>query len=265
MFINRCEQCQKRANPPQTHRHSVVECTPSYTFHHIGLDFMDPIPSSNGNKHILLMGGPFSIDENWIYRFGSPHKIHSDQGLNFESKLFKALNQALQVDKTRTTAFRPQSNAAVERMNRTLQSMLAKCINEEQSNWSQQFLYVMMAYRTSVHEYTGYTPHFLVYGQEVCNPIDFMDSNPIDQPPADIHKFVLAREIQFQKAYDSARMALNFNQKRRNALYKKSPCTHPPSFFKKTCYITPLFQSVKHTVFLALGWVRMLSYNASTT
>ena len=247
LFINRCEQCQKRANPPKTHRHSLVEWTPSYPFHHIGIDFMGPLPLSNGNQHILLIGDHFSkwyeaiplpdqtasttataLLENWICRFGCPHGIHSDQGHNFESKLFKSLNQALQVDKTRTTAFRPQSNAVVERMNRTLQSMLAKCINDEQSNWSQQLPYVMMAYRTSVNESKGYTPHFLVYGQEVSLPIDFMYPNPSDQPPADIHEFVSARQVRFQKAYDSARRALNFNQRRRNALYNRK--VHGPTY-----------------------------------
>ena len=126
---------------------------------------MGSLPLSNGSQHILLKSDHFlrwyeaiplpdqtapttatALLENWICRFGCPHSIHSDQGRNFESKLFKALNQALQVDKTRTTAFRPQSNLVVERMNRTLQSMLAKCINDEQSNWSQQLPYVMMAY-----------------------------------------------------------------------------------------------------------------------
>ena len=119
LFINRCEQCQKRANPPKTHRHFLVEWTPSYPFHHIGIDFMGPLPLSNGNQHILLIGDHFSkwyeaiplpdqtasstataLLENWICRFGCPHSIHSDQGRNFESKLFKSLNQALQVDKT---------------------------------------------------------------------------------------------------------------------------------------------------------------------
>ena len=203
LFINRCEQCQKRANPPKTHRLSLIEWTPSYPFHHIGIDFMGSLPLSNGNQHILLIGDHFSkwyeasplsertasttataLLENWICRFGCPHSIHSDQGRNFESKFFKSLNQALQVDKTRTTAFWPQSNAVVERMKRTLQSMLAKCINDEQSNWSQQLPYVMMAYRTSVQESTVYSPHFLVYGQEVCLPIDFMYPNPSDQTPA---------------------------------------------------------------------------------
>ena len=109
---------------------------------------MGPLPLSNGNQDILLIGDHFSkwyeaiplpdktapttataLLEHWISCFGRPQNIHSDEGRNFESKLFKALNHALQVDKTRTTAFRPQSNAVGERMNRTLQSMLAKWIN----------------------------------------------------------------------------------------------------------------------------------------
>ena len=85
-----------------------------------------------------------------------------------------------------------------------------------------------MAYRTSVHESTECTPHFLVYGQEVCLPIVFMYPNPSDQPPADIHEFVSARQVKFQKSYDSARTALNFNQRRRNAIYNRK--VHGPTY-----------------------------------
>ena len=112
---------------------------------------------SNGNKHILVIGDHFTkryeaiplpdqtavtttnaLVEHWISRFGCPHSLHSDQGRNFESKLFEQIMQLLEMDKTRTTPFHPQSNAVIEGMNKTLQNMLAKCINEEQSNWSHQ-------------------------------------------------------------------------------------------------------------------------------
>ena len=75
-----------------------------------------------------------ALPQNWICQFGCPHSIHSDQGRNFGLKFFESLTQALHVGKTRATAFRPQSNAVVERMNPTLQSMLSKCINDEQRN-----------------------------------------------------------------------------------------------------------------------------------
>ena len=159
--------------------------------------------------------------QHWICRFGCPYSIYSDQGQNFESKIFKLPMQSLEIDKTRATALRPQSNAVIERMNRTLQNMLAKCVNDEQNNLSTQLPYVMTAYGTSVHESTGYTPHFLVYGQEICLPIDFMYPNPNDHLPSSPNEFVSARKLAFQKAYESARSTLNQSQTRRNALYNR--------------------------------------------
>ena len=208
---------------------------------------MGPLPLSNGNQHILLIGDHFTewyeavplpdqtasttanaLLQHWICRFGCPYSIHSDQGRNFESKIFKLLMQSLEIEKTRTTAFRPQSTAVIERMNPTLQSMLAKCVNDEQNNWSTQLPYVMTAYRTSGHESTGYTPHFRVYGQEICLPIDFMYPSPNDHLPSFTNEFVSARKLAFQKAYESARSTLNQSQKRRNALYNRK--VHGPLY-----------------------------------
>ena len=49
-FIRCCDICQKRSNPPKTHRHSLVDWKVSYPFHHIGMDFLGPLPLSNGNQ-----------------------------------------------------------------------------------------------------------------------------------------------------------------------------------------------------------------------
>ena len=238
---------------------------------------MGPLPLSNGNQHILFFDrrsflevvrsnpnsrpicpyNSYAPSRILDLSFGCHHSLHGDQGRNFESNFFKALNQALQEDKSKTTAFRPHSNAVVERMDRTLQSMLAKCINEEESNRSQQLPYVMMAYRTSKHESTGYTPYFLV--------LVFMYPSPIDQSRADIHDFVSAQKIQFQKAYNSARWALNFNQRRRNAVYNRK--VHGPTYQvdQNVLLHDPLFPPVNHKNSLALAKAHMLSYNASTT
>ena len=55
-----------------------------------------------------------------------------------------------------------------------------------------------------------------------------MYPNPSDQPPAGIHEFVSARQVRFQKAYGSARTALNINQRRRNAIYNRK--VHVPTY-----------------------------------
>ena len=208
---------------------------------------MGPLPLSNCNQHILLIGDHFTkkyevvplpdqtastranaLLQHWICRFGCPYSIHSDQGRIFESKIFKLLMQSLEIEKTRTNAFRPQSNAVIERMNRTLQNMLAKCVNDEKNNWLTQLPYVMRAYRISVHESTGYTPHFLVYGQEICLPINFMYPSPNDHLSSGTNDFVSARKLGFQKAYESARSALHQSQKRRNALFNRK--VHGPLY-----------------------------------
>ena len=106
--------------------------------------------------------------------------------------------------------------------------MLAKCVNDEQSNWSQQLPYVMMVYRSSVHESTGYTPQFLVFGQESSLTLDCMYPNPQEIVTTDIHKFVHNEQQAFQRAFELVRRNLNEKQKRRNAIYNKK--VHGPTY-----------------------------------
>ena len=56
----------------------------------------------------------------FIGRFGCPIELHSDQGRNFESRMFKEVCDILKIVKTRTTPYRPIANGQVERMNRTI-------------------------------------------------------------------------------------------------------------------------------------------------
>ena len=247
LFVSRCPECQKRSGPPKKYHHSLIEWQASYPFHHIGIDFMGPLPMSNGNKHILVIGDHFTkwyeaiplpdqtavttanaLVDHWISRFGCPHSLHIDQGRNFVSKLFEKLKQLLEMDKTGTTPFNLQSNAVIEKMNKTLQNMLAKCVNEEQSNWSQQLPYVMMAYRSSVHESTGYTPQFLVFRQELSLPLDCMYLKPQEIEITDVHEFVYNKQQAFQQAFELVRRTLNEKQKRRNAIYNKK--VHGPTY-----------------------------------
>ena len=61
----------------------------------------------------------------FICRFGVPEQLHSDQGRNFESKVIKNICDLLQIRKTRTSPYHPQSDGLVERFNRTLLNLLS--------------------------------------------------------------------------------------------------------------------------------------------
>ena len=52
--------------------------------------------------------------KNLVCRYCVPESIHSDQGQNFESNVFKEMCKLLQMKKTRMTAYHPQGNGQVE-------------------------------------------------------------------------------------------------------------------------------------------------------
>lgn len=106
------------------------------------------------------------IVEEVITRLGVPDTIHSDQGRQYESELFQETCKLLDIQKTHTTPYHPQSDGMVERFNRTLTTMLSAFVNEHHSDWDVHLPYVMMAYRSSIQETTGMTPNMLMLGRE---------------------------------------------------------------------------------------------------
>ena len=93
--------------------------------------------------------------------------IHTDQGREFESRLFRYLCDVLGVDKTRTTPYHPQSNGMVERQNRTIQQMLSAYVNDRRDDWRNHLDLITMAFRSSVHESTQCTANLILFGTEV--------------------------------------------------------------------------------------------------
>jgi len=82
---------------------------------------------------------------------GVPLQLLSDRGAEFEGHIFQEVCELLGVDKLRTTAYKPSTNRALERMRRTLNTMLGKIIDEKQKDWDVHVAYVMTAYNATVH------------------------------------------------------------------------------------------------------------------
>ena len=97
-------------------------------------------------------------------------QIHSDQGTNFTSAVFKGLCQILGIDKTQTTPLHPQSDGMVERFNRTILNNLSLLVSRNQQDWDLKLPLFLLAYRSAGHETTGYTLSQMLFGHELCLP-----------------------------------------------------------------------------------------------
>ena len=74
-----------------------------------------------------------------------------------------------------TTSYHPQSDGLVERANHTIQTMLATAIDEK-DEWEECLPKVCLAYNTSEHSATGFTPFYMMFGRQANMPLDILYS-----------------------------------------------------------------------------------------
>jgi transposase InsO family protein len=144
----------------------------------VATDIVGPVPRTpRGNRYILTVTDSFT---KWldVYPipdqtaetcaaniFGCPLSLHSDQGSNFESYIFRQLCQLMGIRKTRTSVRNPKGNGCIERSHRTLLQMIRAYLKGEQSEWDLHLGCLTTAFRSS--ESTGLTPNMLMLGREV--------------------------------------------------------------------------------------------------
>lgn len=197
-WCSSCKECQKIKNSTNKPKAQLASFKAGAPMERIAVDILGPLPvTKTRNKYILVVADYFTkwtesfpmpnieaetvakiIVTEFLCRFGLPRQIHTDQGTQFESRLFQEMCLLLDIDKTRTTPYHPQSNGLVERFNRTVLGMLTKYVSADRNDWDEKLPFLMMAYRSSIHESTGYTPSRMMLGREAELPIDLLFGPP---------------------------------------------------------------------------------------
>ena len=101
----------------------------------------------------------------YIPLWGCPRTILSVNGLQFCSKLLRAVYQLLGVHKLATSSYHPNCIGGVGRVNHTIAQMLAMVVNERQDDWDLHLPHLEFAYNKSVSAATGIAPNEVHMGR----------------------------------------------------------------------------------------------------
>ncbi|RVW36411.1 Transposon Ty3-I Gag-Pol polyprotein [Vitis vinifera] len=141
--------------PPSLHA-----LTSPWPFSVWGIDIIGKISpkSSSGHEFILVAIDYFT---KWV---------EAASGVHFRAEV-DTLVQRYSIRHHRSSAYRPQTNGAVEAANKNIKRILRRMV-ETSRDWSEKLPFALWAYRTSFRTSTGATPYSLVYGMEAMLPVE---------------------------------------------------------------------------------------------
>lgn len=156
------------------------------------------------------------VDEMFC-RFMIPEQLHSDQGRQFELELVQEASQILQIHKTCTTPYYPQSDGLVERFNRMLLNMLATTVRDHMGGWENHLRKLCMAYNTSIHPSMGFTPFQLMFGHQARLPMDVVYDSPTPEPRSASEYAAQLKEM-LEQSYQTVREHFQSEAKRQKEI-----------------------------------------------
>ena len=181
-FVRQCDACAREQLA--THRKaSKLKLFPAKApLESVAIDLLGPLPTTTrGHKYILVITCRYSkltktvplrtitayavakaFCEHWVFVYGPPVTLLSDNGKQFVAKFFLAVCKILGTRNVFTTTYHPQTNGQTERFNRTLKAALRQYIAEHQTDWDNYSHAITFGYNTQVHSSTGLAPFELV-------------------------------------------------------------------------------------------------------
>ena len=238
-YILTCDTCAKYKSDGRKRRAALKDYRMGLPMERLCADIVGPFPRSRaGNKYAVVVTDCFTkyveiyplpnqeagtvasvMVREFFTRYGVPRYLHTDQGTNFESDLFRNMASLLGIEKTRTTPFRPQSDGQSERNIKTLTRMVAMTA-EDQEDWDEHLPFLSMAYRATPHEALGVSPNFMMYGREVAMPVDVM-LPPTPDEQMSPHEYVQKLKNKLLYVYSLARKSLKKAAERQSSLYNR--------------------------------------------
>ena len=158
------------------------------------------------------------IVEHVFLPFGISSMLLTDNGREFANELLQEICRILGIVKQNTSPYHPACNGAIERWHRSMNALIGKTVQDHQRDWPQRLSYIVSAYNASVHEATGYSPNFLMFGRELNVAVDIALGNPLG-PPKSVNDYAEHLTGMMAEAYEVVRAHLGLAAARNKQYY----------------------------------------------
>ena len=226
--VRSCAPCARNRVKLRKHKNHLKLFPAEEPLQAISMDILGPLPRMERGKRFLLViadrsskltavvplrtTNAFSVAiafcEAWIFKYGPPESVLTDNGKQFASRFFQSVCQLLGLSNVYTSAYHPQANGQAERYNRTLQNMLMCFVEEHQDSRDKYATALTYAYNCHVHRTTGTTPSDLILSRPP--PAFSLHRSLRDRPEPDSwdrHEFLIALDETIAGAYNRLKKA----------------------------------------------------------
>ena len=225
--VRNCRHCARNRVRLRRHLHRLKLFPATRPLESVAIDILGPLTKTKSGKRFLLVitdrftkltqvvalrtinayHVAVAFCEAWIFKYGPPKTLLSDNGKQFTSKFFQSVCRLLGLSNIFTSAYHPQTNGQTERYNRTVLAMIRNFVNDNQDDWDRYVTALTYSYNCHVHRSTKTTPFDLVPSRP---PPEFsLTHRTTRQRPkttADIrHDFIKRLDASMLKANESLR------------------------------------------------------------
>ena len=202
MHIEACHICIKSGEALQNTKNRVIQTARPNELWEI--DLIGRIPSNNNTNQFIFVAIDHytkwveakvinhktaeevkdAIIELIIEKHGTPEKILTDQGKEFDNQYMQSMSTAYGFKWIFASPRHHETVGAVERVNQTLTNIIKKLTNFGQLCWRNNLKKAVWAYNISLHRALNTSPYILKYGRIPELQID----NELNQPEIIIEK-----------------------------------------------------------------------------
>ena len=202
-IVENCPVCQMEKSDHQLAKGKLMSTQiPEEKWTEISIDFITDLPMSSGNKDTILtvvdkatrmvhlvpcrknitaVATAQLLWQHIVRLHGVPRCIYSDRGPQFTADSWRELWRLTGTKLSYSSAYHPQTQGVVERMNGIVSQTLRCLIHEtnDVKQWEKLLPTVELVINSLPNSSTGFTPFYLNYGYEPVTPITLIKGNEI--------------------------------------------------------------------------------------